>query len=343
MSNVDSAATPSLKQVFVALFLVYITWGSSYIGYKLTLEVVGPFLAAGGRSFFGGGLLCLLLALTGHWTRPTKRTLRQIAVLAVPMVLVGSGFIGLGQTQVSSCIAAVMMGATPIIMIVAGFFFAHEPAPSRIQCLGMAAGSAAIVWLGLMQEGAAGPYPELGAFIVLLGSCGWVAGSLLARHHPLEQSIPTLQCTALVLVLGGLECFLVALCFGEPWHTHWENLRWGVVVAFSWMTIGGSLIAYSVYMWLLAHVALSVAVSYEYVVPVVGIFLGWSIGGEPVGLGTIVASAVTVGSVVLVIVPRTAGAQPMGHRGRLARWRLARRMHEEVRRAKAGHGSGLRH
>ena len=57
------------------LFLVYITWGSTFIGYKLTLEVVGPFFAAGGRSLGGCVLLMALLMLLGHWTRPTRRAL----------------------------------------------------------------------------------------------------------------------------------------------------------------------------------------------------------------------------------------------------------------------------
>ena len=98
--------TPSALHIFFMLFLVYITWGSTFIGYKLTLEVVGPFFAAGGRSLGGGVLLMALLMLLGHWTRPTRRALNILIFQGLPMVAVASGFVGLGQTQIPSSVAA---------------------------------------------------------------------------------------------------------------------------------------------------------------------------------------------------------------------------------------------
>ena len=83
--------------------------------------------------------------------------------------------------------------------------------------------------------------------------------------------------------------------------TRWENLRPEVVLAFAWMTIGGSIIAYSSYFWLLAHVSIATAVSYEYVVPVIGIFLGWWLGGETISGRMILACCLTVGSVFFVL------------------------------------------
>ena len=326
-----SPGSPSAAHVLFALFLVYITWGSSYIGYKLSIEVAGPFLVAAGRCGTGGVLLCLLLMLTGRWTRASCATNAWIGVLGIPMVLVASGFVGLGLEQVSSAVGAVLNGSTPIIMIIAGFLFAHEPRPAPRQCVGLVTGSCAIAWLGIMQEGASGDHPIIGAGIILLAVCGWVVGSLLMRHRPIREDISPLQVSAIMLTLGGLECLVLGLLLGEHHDLRWENLRPGIVFAFSWMTIGGSLVAYSVYMWLLANVPLSVAISYEYVVPVVGIFLGWFVAGEPVGLGTLVASAVTVGSVALIIVPGRQGARG-NHRGVYAHWRLAWKMHDRLAR-----------
>ena len=114
---------------------------------------------------------------------------------------------------------------------------------------------------------------------------------------------------------------------------HWENLRPAVIIAFSWLTVGSSLIAYSAYMWLLMNAPLSVAVSYEYVNPVIGIVLGWLIGGEMISPGIIVSCAVIIGSVFFVIMPKTARTQPLGHHGVFARWRLeraiSRSMHQQ--------------
>lgn len=137
--------------------------------------------------------------------------------------------------------------------------------------------------------------------LVLLAAVGWVFASLFMKKHPVGQALSVLQATSLLLVCGGADCFILAFILGEPFAMHWENLRPDIIIAFSWMTIGGTLVAYSCYIWLLTHVSIALAVSYEYVVPVVGIILGWYVGGEHITPGILMACAVTIGSVALVI------------------------------------------
>lgn len=293
---------PSPWFVFAVLFLVYIGWGSSYIGYKLSLEVAGPFLVAGGRAFIGGLLLAFMLLASGKWVRPSWKTIRWNLVVGIPFVLFGSGFIGFGQTQVSSSTAAVITSTTPILMLVAGYLFAGEPRPAFLQWVGLIAGSAGITYIGWCERSSAqGEYPVIGMILVLLAAVGWVFASLFMKKHPVGQALSVLQATSLLLVCGGADCFILAFILGEPFAMHWENLRPDIIIAFSWMTIGGTLVAYSCYIWLLTHVSIALAVSYEYVVPVVGIILGWYVGGEHITPGILMAGAVTIGSVALVI------------------------------------------
>ena len=334
--------TPSALHIFFMLFLVYITWGSTFIGYKLTLEVVGPFFAAGGRSLGGGVLLMALLMLLGHWTRPTRRALNILIFQGLPMVAVASGFVGLGQTQIPSSVAAVLSSATPILMIAAGYFFAGEPRPAGLQIFGLFTGTCGIIALGWLQRGGdTGEYPLLGCLALILADIGWVAGSLLKKKHSLTREMHPLEQTSLLLVFGGIECFLIGFILGEQGRMHWENLRPAVIIAFSWLTIGSSLIAYSAYMWLLMNAPLSVAVSYEYVNPVIGIVLGWLIGGEMISPGIIVSCAVIISSVFFVLMPKTARTQPLGHHGVFARWRLERAISRSMHQQKTS-GASLR-
>lgn len=164
---------PSPWFVFAVLFLVYIGWGSSYIGYKLSLEVAGPFLVAGGRAFIGGLLLAFMLLASGKWIRPSWKTIRWNLVVGIPFVLFGSGFIGFGQTQVSSSTAAVITSTTPILMLVAGYLFAGEPRPAFLQWVGLIAGSAGITYIGWCERSSAqGEYPVIGMILVLLAAVG---------------------------------------------------------------------------------------------------------------------------------------------------------------------------
>ena len=99
--------SPLSLKILLNLFLVYISWGSTYIGFEFTLEVLGPFLACGSRMLLAGLLLCAAIVCTGRWQRPSRADWRHACWLAVFMVLMASGFLGKGQEYVSSGVAAV--------------------------------------------------------------------------------------------------------------------------------------------------------------------------------------------------------------------------------------------
>ena len=275
--------SPLSLKILLNLFLVYISWGSTYIGFEFTLEVLGPFLACGSRMFLAGLLLCAAIACTGRWQRPSRADWRHACWLAVFMVLMASGFLGKGQEYISSGVAAVVTGSTPISMLMGAWLFGGEQRPSAMQWLGLAGGLCGLALLGFSQAGSGAEQSSLGGIFWVFGATlGWVTGSLLTRRFPLSTRLSALQSCGLLLLIGGLESLLLGFACGEAAMTRWENLRPEVVLAFAWMTIGGSIIAYSSYFWLLAHVSIATAVSYEYVVPVIGIFLGWWLGGETI-------------------------------------------------------------
>lgn len=129
--------------VMLHLFLVYISWGSTYIGYKFSLGVAGPFLVGGSRMVIGGILLALFLMLTGRWIRPERKDWIHATWMGVFMVLLASGFLAKGQESVASSTAAVITGSTPITMLVAGWLFANEPRPRLLQWTAWPQGPAA--------------------------------------------------------------------------------------------------------------------------------------------------------------------------------------------------------
>lgn len=287
--------------IIINLLLVYVSWGSVYIGFKFTLEVLGPFFACGARMSLGGGLLCLALMFFGIWRKPSPKELWRIAILSIFMVFLTSGFLSKGQEYISSGMAAVVSGSTPISMLVGVWLFAGEPRPNLVQCLGLAGGFTGIMLLATGHCGGAETSSLPGMAWVLLATFGWVAGTILTKHYPGGAAMPPMQSCALILLLGGLECLLAGWLCGEASMTRWQNLDLRVAIAFAWMVAGGSVIAYSSYFWLLQHVSTPVAVSYEYVVPIIGIFLGWLLGNEEPTPRMFIACALIVSSVFFVV------------------------------------------
>ena len=291
---------PLRWQIFLHLLLVYVSWGSTYIGLKLTLEVLGPFSACGLRMFLGGLIFCLWLAATGQWRRPHAADLRHAAAFGICMVVMASGFLTVGQRSIDSGVAAVVSGSTPITMLLAAWLCAGEERPALPQWLGLLGGMAGLAMLG-MGGGDGLRADPWGMAWVLAGTFGWVAGSLRMRSRPFATALSPRQSCALLLLAGGLECLVLSVLCGEAALAHPENLRPETLLAFSWMVVGGAILAYNSYFWLLAHVSIATAVSYEYVVPVIGILLGWLLGGEPLTGRMLLASCLSIGSVFLVI------------------------------------------
>lgn len=293
-------------KILLALFLVYITWGSTYIGIKLSLPVLPPFLMCGLRMLLAGVLLYLLTWLHGERQSPTLTDLAHNILLAFFMVLVASGFLSKGQASIPSGTAAIICGAVPIWILLGGWLFAGEPRPTWKQALGLCGGFCGLIWLAITQYGS-GEASTGGMLWVFAASLGWVAGSLYSKHCASASRLSPLRSCALILTLGGLQSLLTGLLWGEWQQIYPENITSLILVGFSWLVLGGSLLAYSCYFWLLRNTPISVAISYEYIIPFIGLFLGWLIGGESVTLPMLLACCLTVGSVFFIMLDRHHG------------------------------------
>lgn len=293
-------------KILLALILVYVTWGSTYIGIQLSLPILPPFIMCGLRMLVAGVLLFILTLVQGERTMPTRADIRYNTLLAFFMVLMASGFLSKGQESISSGTAAIITGSVPIWMLLSGWLFAGEPRPTGKQVLGLCGGFCGLVWLAVGQH-SSGAASIGGMVWVFAGAIGWIAGSLYSKRTPTGCKLSPLRSCALILTIGGLQSLLVGLTWGEWENIHLENITPLAIAGFSWLVLGGSVIAYSCYFWLLRNTPISMAISYEYVVPFVGLFLGWQVGGESVNIHMLLACIVTTGSVFFIMLDRHGG------------------------------------
>ena len=220
--------------VMLHLFLVYISWGSTYIGYKSSLGVAGPFLVGGSRMVIGGILLALFLMLTGRWIRPERKDWIHATWMGVFMVLLASGFLAKGQESVASSMAAVITGSTPITMLVAGWLFANGPRPRLLQWTGLATGTCGLVLLAYSQQNVGGVQQSsisgmIWVFTATLG-CG---RNPLTRRFPFKTRLSSFAILRAAHLYGrpGMSCG--AFLDGEHHAIRYENIHWPVVVAFA--------------------------------------------------------------------------------------------------------------
>ncbi len=291
-------------RVCINLFLVYLSWGSLYLANRYAVETIPPFLMCGARMALAGLLLYLFTALRGERRSPDAGDLLHGAVVGFLMIFFGGGMLAWGQKSVTTGTAALIIGTAPIWMVLGGRLLRLDPPPSGRQLLGLAGGFAGLALLALHSDTSDGN-ALLGLLGVLSATLGWVAGSLFSKCIGRSSRLSLIRFSAWVLLIGGLQCLVWGLIIGEWAAFHPAQVTLRSVLAFAYNTLMGGIAAYVCYFWLLANTPTATAISYEYVVPVIAVFLGWFAAGERVDAVMICACALTVGSVFLFVSRRT--------------------------------------
>lgn len=295
--------SPDRKRVLSilgCLFLVYISWGSSFIGLKFALESFPPFILIGFRMGLAGVFLYALTWLKGERSVLTRDDWKQDMILAFMMVAVGSGFLSVGQGSVSTGTAALICGSVPILMVMGGWLLLGENKPSHKQFFGLFTGFFGLVLLTVYQ-GSNGQDSLWGILLVFLASCGWVGGSFYSKKHRGDRRHSLLRTNGIIMTFGALQCFVAGALLGEFNHFNPMEVTRNSLIAMSYLVFMGAIVAYTAYFWLLLNTRTEVAISYEYVNPVFAVFLGWLFLGERVDGVIIMVCLMTVGSVFFIV------------------------------------------
>ena len=286
--------------VLVALATLYVVWGSTYFAIRLTLESLPPFLQGGARFLIAGSLLFGVLALRRR-AMPTRRQWRDGTIVGVLLLAGGNGGVVFAEQYVPSSVAAIFIGAGPLAAALWSGFFGRWP--QRVQWLGLVVGFGGVLLLSGGAQLAGHPAGLVG--LVLSVTC-WTLGSTLAQNK--LALAPGAMGFATEMIGGGLVMLGIGLLHGElpRLMAAWPPTP-KAVGAFVYLVCAGSLVAFSAYMYLLSKVSSTIAISYAYVNPLIAVLLGVVFGGEVLTLTEAIATAVIVGSVILLTRERPRG------------------------------------
>ncbi|GAA5512554.1 putative inner membrane transporter YedA [Deinococcus carri] len=289
--------------ILLALALVYVVWGSTYFGIKVAIGSLPPLGMLGVRFLVAGALLYGFLRWRGA-PPPTGREWRASAIVGLLLLGGGTGLVTLAERDASSSVAALVIAVSPLFAALFGRLWGERT--SGREWLGIAVGLAGIALLNLGELHAT----PLAAFLLILAPICWTFGSQWSRHLPLPAG---LMGSAAEMLTGGALLLLLSLGLGQlGLGEHWGRPTPASLWALAYLTVFGSLVAYSAYMYLVAHTRPALATSYAYVNPVVAVLLGVGLGGESLTRLGWTALGVILAGVVLVAWPRR---QPAGAAG----------------------------
>jgi drug/metabolite transporter (DMT)-like permease len=291
-----SATAPPWALVTVALGIVYVVWGSTYLGIRVVVEEAPPLVSMGTRFVVAGLVLGLLVAARHGWRRLalTRRQLLGCLALGALLPLLGNGVVAVAESRgATSGITALLIAVAPLAIVV--FRLAERDRPRPLTLVGVLAGFAGLAVLVLLGRGAGGA-PLGPSLLVLAAGTFWAFGSYIQPRLPLPRD--PFVVAVHEMLLGGLLLVAAGVLVGEPVQLPEETRTW---VAWGYLVLFGSVVAFSAYVWLLAHAPISLVATYAYVNPVVAVLLGWLILDEQVTGAMVAGGAIVVAGVALVI------------------------------------------
>jgi drug/metabolite transporter (DMT)-like permease len=268
--------------------------GTTYLGIRVAIETIPPFLMAGVRWTAAGLLLVGLLKLRRVSLPPRDRWGAQ-ALLGMLLIGLGNGAVVWAEQSVPSGLAALLIAVTPFWMVGIDRIIRRSDRLTWPEFAGLMIGFGGVVLLVWPEiQSARGPAFLGGVVATQIAAFGWALGSIYSRAQGEHHSV--LAAVALQMIFGGLFLLAISVTVAEPVSGPYSAQS---VAATLYLLFVGSIVAYSAYAYALRDLPITTVSMYAYVTPVIAVFLGTVVLGEPFSARILVASALVLGSVVM--------------------------------------------
>ncbi len=314
MSTLSAAAPlPAPRPAWavpLALGLVWLTMGGNFLGFKVAVETVPPFLMISARLLLAAAILLpLALAFDGRlrpgsasvprrtpW--PTARQARSAVVMAVLLLVIGQGSVVWGVQRLDAGTAAVLTSSIPLWVALLGFVWLRQR-PSRRGLAGLGLGFVGLVVLSLAGGGAGARLDPFAVAAVLAGAASVAAGVLYGHDADMPENAAL--GTAIEMLAAGAVLLAVSLAAGETGGFHLGQVSGRSWTALAYLVVGGSLVGFGAFVWLTRAASAATASSFAYVGPVVALALSVPLLGEALGPIKLAAAGLALAGAALLV------------------------------------------
>lgn len=300
MTETPRASTVRLALAWAAVYLI---WGSTYLGIRLAIASIPPFLMAGSRHLLAGLILYGWSRLRQGAPSPSRPDWFRAAGLGVLMLVTANGATTWAEQLVPSGLTALIVCTSALWLVLLNWLWLGAPRPGARTVAGIVAGFGGVALLVVPGDfGGSTHVDPIGALVLTGAALSWSVGSIYA----IKLSTPkhrTLFVSQQMIVAGVVLIALAALT-GETHGFTWSSVSATSVVAYLYLAVFGSLISFSAYFWLLRHTTPDRLATISYVNPLVAVLLGWALAGETLSIRILLAAAIILLAVGLISTTR---------------------------------------
>lgn len=293
-----SSARPASWKILVAFSIIYFVWGSTYLAIRIGVREFPPFLMAGMR-FTAAGFVMLAWMRFAGTPLPRLREWRGITLLGTLMFLIDYACLFWAEQRVPSGVAAVILAMIPVCITLLEIIFLRTQRLTLRLAVGLLIGVLGVAVLMNPSSSLGEAALDRGGTIALLvACCGWSLGTIVTKRVTLPAS--KAMSAGAQMLSGGIQLLILSAIAGEFSDFRPANISINAWFSLVYLIIGGSIVAFTAYVWLLHYESPTKVGTYAYVNPVVAVIIGGAIGGEVVGRRTILGTALILISVVAI-------------------------------------------
>jgi drug/metabolite transporter (DMT)-like permease len=279
-------------RVAAAFGTIYLMWGGTFLAIRYAVADIPPLMTMVLRCAAGAALLFAWLAWRGSLARPSQRQWLTTGVAGALLFLGCHGLLAWAEQRVTSGEAALFMTATPLWLIALESLLARRPPSSRV-IAALALGIAGVGVLTWTEAWSGGLLDRAG---LVASALFWAVGTVIVRRG--GATLPAAQSTAMQLGAGAAALLVASLAGGELQGWSPTEITPRALLSLAFLVVGGTVLGFGAYTWLLRVTSAAAASTYAFVNPVVALLLAWAVGDGELSARTGVAAALVVGAVV---------------------------------------------
>ncbi len=285
-------------KAYLALAIVSVIWGTTYLALRVGVETFPPFLFSGIRQALAGILLLAGLLLAGKLKSLSRKDIFNQSITGTLMIALGNGVIGWSERYIPSGLAALIVSILPVYIVAVSYLSGiDKQPPNRKVISGLILGCLGIVLIFRDNiKDMINPEYFAGMIVAFAACLAWACGSIYAKQKPSKANV--LTNAALQMFSGGVVLLIMSIFlddFGEL-----KTITAGSIWALAYLVVFGSLLAYTCFVYALEKLPVGIASLYAYINPFIALLLGYFFLQEELTVITFLALAVTLTGVYYI-------------------------------------------
>ncbi len=288
----------SSKAVLAVVVLVAILIGGNFTALKFALDHSTPLLIAGMRTVIGGTFLLGFAFLRGERFPTSRRDLFNIFMVSLSITTVSSGLLVFGVSRVTAGVASLVASTMPMFTAVLALVLMKTQI-SRLAGLGLAVGFAGTLVLASPSLG--GGSGMIGIVSLIVSAIAWAFGNVYMKWQDMTNVSP--------IMLVGVQLYMSAMCL-IPFALVVEgtsDTEWtiGLFAPLLYAAIPANAVTFALLATVVRKATPTQAASTAYLIPLFGVFFGWLIRDERLGIVELMGGVLIIMGVYVLVTANT--------------------------------------